>query len=78
MVINMENSSKHYTTYHHNSGSVIYFFIFYSKVLIDDRTRKNRVQIFVKLSTEIDPKIFILWEKLQWLQACGEFVAINL
>ena len=78
MVINMENSSKHYTTYHHNSGSVIYFFIFYSKVLIDDRTRKNRVQIFVKLSTEIDPKIFILWENLQWLQACGDFVAINL
>ena len=31
-----------------------------SKVLIDDKTSNNRVQIVLKLSIEIDPKIFNL------------------
>ena len=35
------------------------FIFFYSKVLIDDKDSKNRVQIVVKLSMKLDPKTLI-------------------
>ena len=39
---------------------VIILVLSYSKVLIDGKTSNNRVQFVVKLSTEINPKIFNL------------------
>ena len=39
---------------------MIYHLFFYSKVLNDDKTSNNRIQIVVKPSMEVDPKIFNL------------------
>ena len=39
---------------------VIILVLSFSKVLIDDKTSNNRVQIVLKLSIETDPKIFSL------------------
>ena len=36
--------------------------------MIDDRTSNNRVQIVLKLSMEIDPKIFNQQQEIDWLQ----------
>ena len=49
----------------------------YSKVLIVDKTSNNRVQFVLKLSMDINPKIFRLLYKLHRLPACGDFVLIK-
>ena len=73
---NSEKSSKIYTVF--SSLLLICHLFFYSKVLIDDKTSINLVQIDVKFSMEIDPKIFNLQQKFHWLQAWVDFVAINM
>ena len=72
----MINLDRNYTVF--SSQYLICQLFFYSKVLFDDKDSKSRVQIVVKLSMELDPKNFNQQKKFPKLQACGDFVAINL
>ena len=53
--MSLKNSSKSYAVY---SPKFLICQFFYPKVLIDDTDCENLVQIVVKFSMEIDPKIF--------------------
>ena len=53
IVTNLVSNYTVFSLHHLN-----YHLFFYSKVLIDVKDSKNRVQIVVKLSMELDPKTF--------------------